>query len=139
MFLHGPPGVGKTHVAVAVLAHVIRERGAVGLFYDTRDLLKLIRSTYNPVSQTAEMDVLRPVMTADVLVLEADADPGVVAMARRDAERLSPDEATPAQLIELAGLGLRVVCVITSLPSASDILAVRAAGVAVQVLLAAPD
>jgi DNA replication protein DnaC len=70
MFLHGPPGVGKTHLSVAVLAHVIRERGAVGLFYDTRDLLKLIRSTYDPVNQTTEMDVLRPVMTADMLVLD---------------------------------------------------------------------
>jgi DNA replication protein DnaC len=70
LFLHGPPGVGKTHLCVAVLRHVIRERGAIGVFYDTRDLLKLIRSTYNPVSQTAEMDILRPVMTADVLVLD---------------------------------------------------------------------
>jgi DNA replication protein DnaC len=70
MFLHGPPGVGKTHLSVATLAHVIRERGAVGLFYDTRDLLKLIRSTYNHENQTTEMDVLRPVMTADVLVLD---------------------------------------------------------------------
>jgi DNA replication protein DnaC len=70
MFLHGPPGVGKTHLSVAVLAHVIRERGAVGMFYDTRDLLRVIRSTYDPVSRTAEMDVLRPVMTADVLVLD---------------------------------------------------------------------
>ena len=70
MALLGPPGVGKTHLAVAVLGHVIRERGAVGLFYDTRDLLRVIRSTYDPVSRTAEMDVLRPVMTADVLVLD---------------------------------------------------------------------
>jgi DNA replication protein DnaC len=70
LFLHGPPGVGKTHLSVATLAHVIRERGAVGLFYDTRDLLKLIRSTYNHENQTSEMDVLRPVMTADVLVLD---------------------------------------------------------------------
>src|SRR5688500_4821011 len=70
MFLHGPPGVGKTHLSVAVLAHVIRERGAVGMFYDTRDLLRVIRSTYDPVSRTAEMDVLRPVMTADMLVLD---------------------------------------------------------------------
>jgi DNA replication protein DnaC len=55
---------------VAVLGQVIRTRGAVGLFYDTRDLLRVIRSTYDPVSRTAEMDVLRPVMTADVLVLD---------------------------------------------------------------------
>ena len=39
----GPPGVGKTHLAVAVLLQVIRTRGARGLFYDTRDLLRVIR------------------------------------------------------------------------------------------------
>jgi precorrin-2 dehydrogenase / sirohydrochlorin ferrochelatase len=81
----------------------------------------------------------RALAAADVLVLDAGADPGVVAMARRDAERLTPDEATPERLIELAGRGLRVVRVITALPSAPDILAVRTTGVAVQVLLAAPD
>jgi DNA replication protein DnaC len=70
MFLGGPPGVGKTHLAVALLSQVIRTRGAVGLFYDTRDLLRMIRSTYDPDNRTAEMDVLRPVMTADMLVLD---------------------------------------------------------------------
>ena len=70
MFLGGPPGVGKTHLAVALLSQVIRTRGAVGLFYDTRDLLRMIRSTYAPDNRTAEMDVLRPVMTADVLILD---------------------------------------------------------------------
>jgi DNA replication protein DnaC len=70
MFLQGPPGVGKTHLAVAVLGQVIRTRGAVGVFYDTRDLLRVIRSTYDPVNRTQEMDVLRPVMTADLLVLD---------------------------------------------------------------------
>ena len=66
----GPCGVGKTHLAVAILKLVIREKGARGLFYDTRELLRVIRSTYNPLVQTAEMDVLRPVMEADLLVLD---------------------------------------------------------------------
>ena len=39
-------------------------------FYDTRDLLRVIRSTYNPLVRTAEMDILRPVMEADLLVLD---------------------------------------------------------------------
>ncbi len=70
LFLNGPPGVGKTHIAVAVLRQVVRRRSARGLFYDTRELLRLIRSTYNPVTRTAEMDILRPVMEADLLVLD---------------------------------------------------------------------
>ena len=68
--LIGPPGIGKTHLAVAVLRRVILTKGARGLFYDTRDLLRVIRSTYNPLVRTAEMDILRPVMEADLLVLD---------------------------------------------------------------------
>src|SRR3954454_14369553 len=68
--LIGPPGIGKTHLAVAVLRRAILTRGARGLFYDTRDLLRVIRSTYNPLVRTAEMDILRPVMEADLLVLD---------------------------------------------------------------------
>src|SRR5204863_4779956 len=41
-----------------------------GLFYDTRDLLKVIRSTYDPTNRTSEQDILRPVMTAELLVLD---------------------------------------------------------------------
>jgi DNA replication protein DnaC len=70
LFLLGPPGVGKTHLAVAVLRHVIRHKGARGVFYDTRDLLKVIRSTYDPNNRTEERDVLRPVFEAELLVLD---------------------------------------------------------------------
>ena len=41
-------------------------RGARGIFYDTRDLLKLIRGTYSNEVKTTELDVLKPVMDADV-------------------------------------------------------------------------
>ncbi len=70
LFFEGPPGVGKTHLAVAVLRHVMAGSGARGLFYDTRDLLRVIRSTYDPVVRTTELEVLRPVMSADLLVLD---------------------------------------------------------------------
>ena len=68
--LIGPPGIGKTHIAVAVLRRLVEEKQVRGLFYDVRDLLRVIRSTYNPVVRTAEMDIIRPVMTAELLVLD---------------------------------------------------------------------
>lgn len=70
LFLLGPPGVGKTHVTVAVLKALITRTGAHGLFYDTRDLLRLIRRTYDPIARTSESDILRPVTEVDVLVLD---------------------------------------------------------------------
>ena len=66
----GPCGVGKTHLGVALLKQVITETGDDGLFYDFRDLLREIQSSWNSVSQTSELDVLRPVLEAKVLVLD---------------------------------------------------------------------
>jgi len=70
LFFIGPPGIGKSHLAVAVLKQVIQDKGARGLFYDVRELLKVIRSTYDPVNRTTESEVLQPVMAADLLVLD---------------------------------------------------------------------
>jgi DNA replication protein DnaC len=70
LLLEGQPGVGKTHLAVAVLKQVIQKSGARGVFYDTRDLLRLIRSTYDASIRTTELEILRPVMQADLLVLD---------------------------------------------------------------------
>ena len=70
LLLIGPPGIGKTHIAVAVLRQVVLEKGVRGLYYDTRHLLSTIRTTYNPVTRTSEVDILRPVMEAELLVLD---------------------------------------------------------------------
>jgi DNA replication protein DnaC len=70
LLLLGPAGVGKTHIAVGVLREAISRTGATGLFCDTRDLLRTIRSTYDPVVRTSEVSVLRPVMEAELLVLD---------------------------------------------------------------------
>ncbi|HCE03675.1 MAG TPA: DNA replication protein DnaC [Acidobacteria bacterium] len=70
LLLIGPPGIGKTHIAVAVLRQVVLEKSARGVYYDTRHLLSTIRSTYNPVTRTSEVDILRPVMEAELLVLD---------------------------------------------------------------------
>ena len=70
LFFEGQPGVGKTHLAVAVLKAIIERTGGRGLFTDTRELLRVIRSTYDPSIRTTELEVLRPVLQADLLVLD---------------------------------------------------------------------
>lgn len=66
----GPTGVGKTHLAVAVLRELVISKGIECLFYDFRDLLKEIQNSYNAVSQTSELRVLQPVLDTEVLLLD---------------------------------------------------------------------
>ncbi len=66
----GTCGVGKTHLAISLVKQLITEKGESCLFYDFRDLLREIQSSWNSVSQTSELDVLRPVLETKVLVLD---------------------------------------------------------------------
>lgn len=70
LLLVGPIGVGKTHLAVGVLKELIASKGIPCLFYDYRELLKEIQNSYNASVQTTELEVLRPVFDAEVLVLD---------------------------------------------------------------------
>jgi DNA replication protein DnaC len=70
LLLTGSIGVGKTHLAVGILQSLISERGAKGLFYDYRDLLKQVQNSYNRSVEVTELEILRPVFEAEVLVLD---------------------------------------------------------------------
>ena len=66
----GTMGLGKTHLAVGVLQRLVRERGVKGLFCDYRELLKKIQNSYNNEVRTTELELLKPVFAAEVLVLD---------------------------------------------------------------------
>src|SRR3984957_913910 len=66
----GSIGVGKTHLAVGVLRRLVQERGVRGLFCDYRELLKNIQNSYNPQVNTTELELLKPVFAAEVLVID---------------------------------------------------------------------
>jgi DNA replication protein DnaC len=70
LLLTGPCGTGKTHLAISVLKELITERGLTCLFYDFQDLLKEIQGSYGPESTLRENQILQPVFTADVLLLD---------------------------------------------------------------------
>ncbi len=69
LLLMGPVGVGKTHLATAILLGLI-QRGVKSLFYESGTLLKEIQDSYNPISKSSELRVLAPVYQAEVLVLD---------------------------------------------------------------------
>lgn len=66
----GPCGVGKTHLAVAIIQELLRTKDAACIFYDFRDLIREIQSTFTPESALTESDVLAPVFQSEVLVLD---------------------------------------------------------------------
>lgn len=70
LLFYGQPGVGKTHLATAILKDCIRKKNARGKFYETSELLRLLRETYGTGTRVNEMDILRPVMEAELLVLD---------------------------------------------------------------------
>ena len=70
LLITGSIGVGKTHLAVGLLLALVEEKGAQALFYDYRELLKHIQHSYNPQVNSTELDVLKPVFEAEVLVLD---------------------------------------------------------------------
>jgi DNA replication protein DnaC len=69
LLLVGPSGVGKTHLSVAIIKELVG-KGVRCLFCDYRELLKRIQNSYNPSADTTELEILRPVFEADVLVLD---------------------------------------------------------------------
>jgi DNA replication protein DnaC len=69
LLLMGPCGVGKTHLAAAILRGLV-ERGVPCLFYEFGALLKQVQESYSAPAQTSEMRVLAPALEAEVLVLD---------------------------------------------------------------------
>lgn len=68
LLLHGPYGVGKTGLAVAILR--IKTREEAGLFFTVPDLLDCIRRTYGPNPIANEHEVVESVKNAPFLVLD---------------------------------------------------------------------
>ena len=66
----GPQGVGKTHLAVAMIKQLMKLKSVPCLFRTFPELLKEIQNSYNPVSQATELSLLRPVLETEVLVLD---------------------------------------------------------------------
>jgi DNA replication protein DnaC len=65
----GPPGTGKTHLAVAVLRDLIA-RGFEGIFYDFQMLLMRIHKGYDKASGSSDREAFQSALDAEILVID---------------------------------------------------------------------
>lgn len=66
----GPPGVGKTHLAVAVLVELIERHRLHGRFVEFTSLIHQIQSTFDPGSEESKRQILDPLAQAELLILD---------------------------------------------------------------------
>ena len=70
LLLVGPPGVGKTHLAVAVLVAAIERYGVRARFAEFTSLIHQIQSTFDPGSPESKRAILDPLIDAELLALD---------------------------------------------------------------------
>ena len=66
----GPPGVGKTHLAVATLRELIATHHVRGLFLDVTSFTHDLQSAIDPDAPFSRNELLQPIERAGVLVVD---------------------------------------------------------------------
>lgn len=84
LYIHGPTGVGKTHLAIGILKGLIEKKFS-GAFYNLSDLFDILRSTYDPQIPGPSKSVIEEQLSRQILILD---DFGVTKSTSWSSERL---------------------------------------------------
>ena len=66
----GNPGVGKTHLTVAILRQLMTTKGTDCLFVSFPDLLEQLQESYDPVALRTKAEILQPVLETEVVAID---------------------------------------------------------------------
>lgn len=69
LYIYGPTGTGKTHLAIGILRGLI-ELGFDGVFYNIVDLLDTIKATYDPNNSYSDKNRLEMELNRQIFVLD---------------------------------------------------------------------
>lgn len=69
LLIVGPPGTGKTHLAVSALRQLLA-RGHEGVFFDYLNLLDRIRSSYSETLGASDREAYRTALETEILLLD---------------------------------------------------------------------
>lgn len=66
----GNPGVGKTHLTVAIMRELMIQKQVPCLFTSFPDLLERLQESYDPVAQHSKAEILDPVLDTEVVAID---------------------------------------------------------------------
>ncbi|MFL6258693.1 MAG: ATP-binding protein [Thermoanaerobaculia bacterium] len=66
----GPPGVGKTHLAVSILSEIIERYAISGRFVELNEFVGQMKATFERSAPETMQQVIEPVLDAPLLVLD---------------------------------------------------------------------
>ena len=70
LFLLGNPGVGKTHLTVAILKQLMTQKGVECLFCSFTELLEQILDSYDPISLKTKYEIVQPILETEVVAID---------------------------------------------------------------------
>jgi DNA replication protein DnaC len=66
----GTVGTGKTHLAAGIVRALIEDKGIQARFITVAELLEKLRASYGPDATETETQILKPILSADLVVID---------------------------------------------------------------------
>jgi DNA replication protein DnaC len=66
----GNPGVGKTHLTVAILKQLMLQKGVQCLFCSFPELLEQLQESYDPVALKTKSEILQPILETELVAID---------------------------------------------------------------------